>query len=339
MSENNLAAVAAPSEPQRRWMDLGYGMFVHFGMNTFRGVAWGDGKAPAAEFDPKGLDVRQWAEVAAEAGMRYAVLTTKHHDGFCLWPSAHTEYSVKNSPGHHDVVGEYVEAFRAAGIQPGLYYSLWDTNAACYEDDAAYADYMKRQIRELLTSYGPIVEMWFDGGWDKESPTRTWNYDEALNATVPAGQLEGDRWDWKGLYALIHELQPDCLVLNNSSSHKPGAVRYFPTDLRSSEHYDFVYEEKVCAPHTDPVFSDPAGRARYLPLEYCTSLNPDWFWIQGRFYSHPAVDTICAWVRQARATRANLLLNVGPNRDGVVPAYHRDYLRAAGARLRAEGVI
>lgn len=325
-----------PSPAQSQWMKLGYGMFLHFGPNTFNGVGWGDGKFPASGFHPRKLNPRQWAEAAAEAGMRYAILTTKHHDGFCLWPSAHTGYSVRQSPGAPDVLGAYVEAFRAAGLTPGLYYSLWDLNYPRYEDDAAYADYMKAQMTELLSQYGPICQLWFDGGWDKESPTRSWNYDEALNATVPPAQLKGERWDWPGLYAHIKSLQPDCLVLNNTSSHRPGRVRYFPTDLRSSEHFDFLYREEICEPDTRQVFPDDSGTPRFLPLEYCTSLNPDWFWIEGKFYGHPSVDTICSWYRRARAHQANLLLNVGPNKDGLIPAYHCHYLKEAARVLGSE---
>src|SRR5690349_15141304 len=125
----------SPTPAQRAWMALGYGMFIHFGPNTLTGSGWGDGKFPAGDFSFSKLDIKQWAGVAAEAGMRYAVLTSKHHDGFCLWPSRHTEYCVKNSPQRIDVVTAFVEEFRKAGLKPGLYYSLWDRNFPRYEDD------------------------------------------------------------------------------------------------------------------------------------------------------------------------------------------------------------
>ncbi len=125
---------------RKDWQSLGYGLFLHFGPNTFAGVGWGDGKFPASEFAPSELNPAQWADMALEAGMRYAVLTAKHHDGFCLWPSQHTGYSVNNSPGRPDVVGRFVEAFRKAGLQVGLYYSLWDRNFPAYEDDGVYKE-------------------------------------------------------------------------------------------------------------------------------------------------------------------------------------------------------
>jgi alpha-L-fucosidase len=323
--------IAAPSDAQAAWMRLGYGMFIHFGPNTLAGVGWGDGRFPAARFEFSKLDARQWAAVAAEAGMRYAVLTAKHHDGFCLWPSADTEYSVKSSPGRRDVIGEFVRACRGAGILPGIYYSLWDRNWPFYEDDAAYCEYMQRQISELLTDYGPLVEIWFDGGWDKEYPTRQWAYDPAWpsDPQVDQSALRGGRWKWRELYDLVHRLQPDCLVTSNSGSDRPGAVRYHPIDFRRAEHFDFVYQGRICKPIVDSVFTDSGGKPIFLPLEFCTSLNPNWFYVGDKFYSHPSAAAIAGWHRAARGAGANLLLNVGPDTDGLIPEYHARYLREA----------
>ncbi len=323
------SVIVEPSNAQVAWQALGYGMFIHFGPNTFAGQAWGNGKFPPSAFAPNRLDPRQWAGVAAEAGMKYAVLTTKHHDGFCLWPSRHTEYSVRNAPGGRDVVSEFVDAFRAAGLRVGLYYSLWDMNFSQYEDDAAYAAYMQDQIRELLTGYGPILELWFDGGWHKEFPTREWWWDDAYIRTVPAGVLRGSRWHWRELYTLIHQLQPDCLVINNSSSDRPGVPRYYPIDVRTSEHYDFVWRDRIRIPVVETVFHDDEGRAVFLPLEFTTSLNPDWFYIPDKHLLHPSSATICDWHTRARAVGANLLLNVGPDQHGIVPEYHRTFLNEA----------
>ena len=324
---------ATPTNAQRAWQELGYGMFIHFGPNTFAGKAWGDGKLPAAAFSPSHLDPRQWADVAAEAGMKYAVLTTKHHDGFCLWPSRHTEYSIKNSPGRPDVVRAFVDAFREAGLKVGLYYSLWDVHFAEYENDAVYAAYMQAQIRELLTDYGPILELWFDGGWDKEFPTREWPWNDSYREGVPADVLRGGRWHWRELYDLAHALQPECLVINNSSSDRPGIPRYLPIDVRTSEHYDFVWNDRIHQAHTEPVFKDDAGQSVYLPLEFTTSLNPDWFYIPNKHVLHPSVAAICDWYTRARQGKANLLLNVGPDTRGLIPEYHRTFLKEARRRL------
>ncbi|RYX84446.1 hypothetical protein EON83_09995 [bacterium] len=318
-----------PSAAQKAWMDLGYGMFIHFGPNTFTNQGWGDGKFPASSFEPTKLDVAQWAGVAAEAGMKYAVLTTKHHDGFCLWPSEHTAYSVANSPRRQDIVGMYIEEFRKAGLKPGLYYSLWDLNYPQYENDEVYAHYMRDQITELLTNYGPIVEMWFDGGWDKDHPTKMcWWEEEWLN-DPNSGYTPGDRWGWKELYELIHSLQPDCLVLNNSSSDRPGAVRYHPIDARTAEHFNFVFRDEIRYPNYNEIWTNDDGEQKFLPLEFCASLALQWFWQGTGGEMHPSVATICDWHNTARSNNANLLLNVGPDVTGRVPEYNSHFLRAA----------
>lgn len=323
-----MSPTAQPTAAQRQWQSLSYGMFLHFGVNTFAGTGWGDGKFPAARFAPEQLDCGQWVSVMQDAQMRYAVLTSKHHDGFCLWPSKLTQYSVANSPARRDVVGEFVEACRSAGIRPGVYYSLWDRNCPFYDDDAAYAQYMQEQIAELLKTYGPLVELWFDGAWDKDHPTRTWDYDPAADGPPDPNAANGQRWRWKELYEHIHRIQPDCLVINNSSSHKPGEVHAWPVDVRTSEHFDFVHNGKVCHPPQTNIFNVPEIGHVHLPIEFCTSLNPDWFWT-GRGYPHPGARTIAGWYKRARIFEGNLLLNVGPDQRGLIPEYHREYLRTA----------
>jgi alpha-L-fucosidase len=314
-------------------MKLGYGMFLHFGPNALQGVGLGDGKFPAQAVDFPRLNVRQWAEMAAEAGMKYAVLTSKHVDGFCLWPSQHTSYSVKNSRLRKDVAGLFVEEFRRAGLKVGFYYALWDRNFPDYEKDAVYADYVRQQVRELLTQYGDILQLWFDGAWDKDFPTRDWPYDPAWEKDPKSGLGHGERWEWKRLYQHIHNLQPNCLVLNNSSSDRPGQVRYLPVDARTAEHFDFIHQGKLHPARLDPVFEEPDGKKIFLPLEYCTSVNPSWF-NTGKPYSHPSVETIVGWHRTARASNSNLLLNFGPDAEGLLPEYHRPFLKAAAKRLR-----
>ena len=323
-----------PSPAQTAWLQLGYGLFMHFGPNTFAGKPWGDGQFPAADVDLSRVDTRQWARVAAEAGMKYAVLTSKHHDGYCLWPSKHTEYGVRHSPGARDVVGDFVSAFRREGLKVGLYYSLWDRNCPVYEDDAAYAQFMRDQLTELLSGYGDIAELWFDGGWDKEHPTRSWEFDPAWLSDPRSGYNPGLRWEWRKLYALIHQLQPNIMVLNNSSSDRPGVPRYFPIDARTSEHFDFVFRERLYPTDTRAVWTDDQGRDVFLPLEFDVDVNnARWFWNEGAFTAHPSADTLASWHRRARAAGANLLVNVGPNRHGVIPEYHRPFLVQAAKQL------
>lgn len=322
-----------PTDAQKRWEQLGYGMFLHFGPNTYAGDAWGDGTFPAEKMDLTTLDVDQWARVAAEAGMKYAVLTTKHHDGFCLWPSKHTEYSVKNSPGGKDVVALFADAFSRAGLKVGLYYSIWDRNCPVYADDDAYARFMRDQLTELLTGYGEIVQVWTDGAWDKDHPTKEWPFDPAWLDDPDSGYTPGTRYEWEAFYDHCHALQPDVLVMNNSSSDRPGQPRYFPIDCRTHEHFDFISRGAHCRTMTETAYTDHKGRRVYLPLEFEATITPSWFWIEGQEFLHPTVATLCGWHRRARELNANLLLNVGPDNRGRLPDYHIPFLRAAAKEL------
>jgi len=327
------AGRAEPTKAQAEWMQLGYGMFIHFGPNTIEGVGWGEGKFPPEKLVFDKLDVRHWAETAAKAGMKYAVLTSKHVDGFCLWPSKCTEYSVKNSPMKKDIAALYAEAFRKAGLKVGFYYCLLDRNFVQFQDDAVYNEYVRNQITELLTGYGDIVELWFDGAWVKDHPTGDWPWQEEWEKDPGSGVRHGERWEWKELYELIHKLQPECLVLNNSSSDRPGWVKYHPIDARTVEHFDFIYKGRACKPVTDTVWQRPDGSRVFLPVEYCETLTEGWFWKKSDYLRHPSAATICDWYRRARATNGNLLLNVGPDASGLIPEYNRQYLADAARKL------
>ena len=319
-------AEVAPIPAQSEWMRLGYGMFVHFGPWTFAGT--GDGRFPPGRFDAPHADPRAWARLAAESGMRYAVLTAKHIDGFCLWPSAHTAFSVAASPMRRDLVAEFAEAFRAEGLKVGLYYALLDRNCPFYDDDARYAAYVRDQLSELLTGYGELVELWFDGAWDKDHPTRDWPHDPSWPPST------GARWEWARLYQHAHRLQPGCLVLQNSSSDRPGTPNYLPVDARTAEQFDYVWQGHLCVPRIDPVFPSEGGPI-FLPLEYCTTLTDGWFWQPGALDAHPSAETIAGWRLRAEGDRANLLLNVGPDTSGRMPALHRAFLLEADRLVRA----
>jgi len=182
-----------PSPSQLGWQRDELALFLHFGVNTFTDREWGDGREDPAIFNPTGLDARQWAHVARMAGARALILTAKHHDGFCLWPSRLTAHSVARSPwrgGAGDVVREFTDACKREGLRAGLYLSPWDRNAPFYGDSPRYNDFYCDQLTELLTRYGPIAEVWFDGA----------------NGEGPNGRRQ--TYDWPRVFRLVRRLQP-----------------------------------------------------------------------------------------------------------------------------------
>ena len=179
-----------PTPQQLAWQRHEFIAFAHFGMNTFTDREWGDGKEDPRLFNPTEFDAQQWAAVLQEAGVKLLILTAKHHDGFCLWPSQFTEHCVKNSPwrgGKGDVVREVVEALREKQIRVGLYLSPWDRNQPTYGDSPKYNEYFRSQLRELLTNYGVVDEVWFDGACGEG----------------PNGKRQ--EYDWPGCFALVRD--------------------------------------------------------------------------------------------------------------------------------------
>lgn len=193
------AAAVVPSERQRNWFDTEFYAFVHFTVNTYTDLEWGLGNEPESIFNPYDLDCDEWVEAVKSAGMKGLVLTAKHHDGFCLWPSAYTEHSVKNSPwkdGKGDVVRECAEACKRGGIKFGVYLSPWDRNSKYYGTDA-YNDYYCSQLTELLTNYGELFMIWFDGACGEG----------------PNGKKQ--EYDFDRYISLIRKYQPNACIFND----------------------------------------------------------------------------------------------------------------------------
>ena len=196
MNIQQIASIA-PSPRQLAWQKMEFYAFAHFGMNTFTGSEWGDGSAPASLFAPSDFDANQWVQCVKSAGMKGLILTCKHHDGFCLWPSQYTDYSVKNSPwkdGKGDVVQEVSQACKRHGIAFGVYLSPWDRHEATYGQGEAYNTFYKNQLRELASNYGDIFCFWFDGACG-----------EGANGKKQV-------YDWEGYYSIIRQLQPNAVI-------------------------------------------------------------------------------------------------------------------------------
>jgi len=165
-----LQPAVKPNAAQQALINRGYGMFIHFGINTFTDAEWSDGSIPANTYNPDKLEPEQWVRTAKEAGFRYVLLITKHHDGFCLWDSKYTNYDVGSSPVKTDVVKAVSDACKKYGLQFAVYYSLWDRHEPSFKDPnpQVYIDYMLHQLTELFTNYGTICELWLDGGWARK---------------------------------------------------------------------------------------------------------------------------------------------------------------------------
>ena len=313
-----------PTPAQLRWQREEVAIFVHFTVNTFTGREWGDGTESPAIFAPAALDARSWARAARAAGARAMVLTAKHHDGFCLWPTRTTGHSVRASPwrgGAGDVVREFVDACRAERLGTGLYLSPWDRHEPSYGDTPRYNDFYAAQLRELLTGYGPIGEVWFDGA----------------NGEGPNGKRQA--YDWPRIHRIVRELQPGAVIFSDAgpdvrwignekgvagetcwSTIDPAAVPY--------PGYD--------APGVGEILQrgDPDGSV-WRPGETDVSIRPGWFWRAEEDEQVRSVDNLLGLYFTSVGRNSKLLLNVPPTRSGLFHPTDVARLQAFGARLGA----
>jgi alpha-L-fucosidase len=290
-------------ERLKQFEALGYGMFISYDIQAFyRGTIHGTISAekrriPASIYAPDKLDVGQWIAVARDAGMKYAVLTAKRHPGFCLWPSKCTDYTVAKSGNKTDVVEKYVRACEKCGVQPGLYYPSVDFHhlgGRRAEDDWKYVTsihqtFMTDQITELLSGYGPIAEVWID---------------------IPHVLGRGYR---TFLYEHMAKLQPRAVILMNGGFHdgtKISVNAVWPTDLVS-------LERTLPAKSGYSRWKTVEGREYYLPGEFCDSIKPSWWWVEGE---KPREDRkVLEQFQACRAAGVNLLLDAPPDNHGLVP--------------------
>jgi alpha-L-fucosidase len=339
--------IAAPARPrptgsQREWQRDELALFLHFGVNTFTDREWGDGQEDPAIFAPENLDPRQWTRAAQGAGAKALILTAKHHDGFCLWPTKTTTHSVAASPfrgGRGDVVRELVDACRADRLKVGLYLSPWDRNNPAYGNSPRYNDLYCEQLTELLTWYGPIAEVWFDGA----------------NGEGPNGKKQV--YDWPRVWGLVRRLQPKAVMFSdagpdvrwcgnergtagdpNWSTVDPGVVTYPGADgpgvIASLQH------------------GDAAGTV-WRPAEVDVSIRPGWFHHAAEDARVRSVENLMALYETSVGRNGKLLLNVPPTRTGRIhdvdvarlttfrqrldATFATDVARGASASWRATG--
>ena len=298
-------------------------MFLHFGVNTFTDREWGDGKESPTIFTPPRLDARQWARTARAAGFRALVLTAKHHDGFCLWPSETTRHSVVSSPwreGKGDVVREFVDACRGEGLKAGLYLSPWDRNHPTYGDSPAYNDVYAAQLTELLTRYGSIAEVWFDGA----------------NGEGPNGRRQV--YDWPRVFGLVRRLQPQAVIFSDAGPD----VRWCGNErgVAGDPNWSTVDPKIVSFPgQSGPGVESALQHGHeegsvWRPAEVDVSIRPGWFYHPAQDAAVRDVDNLVELYFTSVGRNAKLLLNVPPTRDGLI--HDVDAARLLGFRTRLD---
>ncbi|MEO5821905.1 MAG: alpha-L-fucosidase [Vicinamibacteraceae bacterium] len=313
-----------PTASQLAWQRDELALFVHFTVNTFTDKEWGDGSESPRIFDPSRLDARQWARAAKRGGFRSLILTAKHHDGFCLWPTRTTDHSVRSSPwrgGSGDLVREFTDACRAEGLGAGLYLSPWDRNARSYGQGLAYDDFYLAQLEELLGQYGPLVEVWFDGA----------------NGEGPNGKRQA--YDWPRIHAAVRRLQPKAVMFSDSGPD----VRWIGNESgeAGTTCWSAVDPARVPRPGFDAPWvqsalmqGDPHGTI-WRPGEADVSIRPGWFWHPDQDERVRSADNLMRLYGRSVGRNSKLLLNVPPTRDGLFHDRDVQALEAFDAKRRA----
>lgn len=299
-----------PTEKQMRWQEMEYYAFIHFSLNTYTDQSWGFGNEDIRLFNPAKLDCRQWARICKEAGMKGVIFTAKHHSGFCLWPSAFTDYSVKNAlwrDGKGDIVREMADACREHGLKFGVYLSPWDRNRADY-GRSEYIAYFRNQLTELLANYGPIFEIWFDGAHGGTG------YYGGANETRTIDR--STYYDWRNTYALVRRLQPDIVIWNDGGDR--ADLRWVGTEEGHVGETNWSLLNATGDVEWSMLHFGLETGDSWVPAEVNTSIRPEWFY-------HPSQDDKVKTVPHLMDTyyrsighNATLLLNFPIMPNGLI---------------------
>jgi alpha-L-fucosidase len=301
-----------PSERQLAWHEMEYYMFAHFTVNTFTDKEWGFGDEKESVFNPTSLDCRQWARVAKEAGMKGIIITAKHHDGFCLWPSQFTSHSVKNSPwkdGKGDILKELRGACDEYGLKLGVYLSPWDRNSAVY-GTPEYLTYYRNQLKELLTGYGDIFEVWFDGANGG---------DGYYGGAKETRKIDNKTYyDWPKTHKIVRDLQPSAVMFSDAGPD----VRWVGNEsgMGSQTNWCLLNKDNMY-PGGD--FASILGQGHedgkyWVPAEVDVSIRPGWFYHQSQDSLVRSPENLLELYYSSVGRNSNLLLNVPPDRRGLL---------------------
>ena len=325
LKEDKRLVKVVPSARQIAYENMEFFCFIHFTVNTFTGSEWGDGTEPESIFNPTELDARQWAKTAAEGGMKGLILTCKHHDGFCLWPSKYTEHSIKNSPyknGKGDIVRETAEACREFGLKFGVYLSLWDRNNSSYGKGKEYDDYYLNQLTELLTEYGDIFVIWLDGACGEG----------------PNGKVQ--KYDWQRYYKVMRELQPNAVISISGPDirwcgNEAGEVRPSEWSVVAKDMTDPAITAALSQQEDNEEFrnrpldetqTDLGSRERlvnekelaWYPAETDVSIRPGWFYHEEEDNQVRSFENLKDIYLKSVGGNTTLLLNLPPMKNGRI---------------------
>ncbi|MBQ4071904.1 MAG: alpha-L-fucosidase [Clostridia bacterium] len=307
-----------PTEEQLAHMELGKKIFFHFGTNTFCNKEWGDGSEMEESFNPTDCNVREWISDARAAGFKLAIITAKHHDGFCLWPSEYTTHSIKNSPyknGRGDIIREFTDACHEYNMKVGIYISPWDRHSP-YWGTAEYSVYYANQLTELLTGYGKIDEIWWDGAGSRETP-----------------------YDWGRWAYLIKKYQPTAQIFGSMGATPYVSLRWVGNEagFAGRTHYASIDENDLFVEDVGVLNTGRLKGERYIPAEVDVSIRPGWFYHeeQDELVKTPLeLDEL--WFRSV-GNNAMMLLNIPPDRRGRLP--RADIKNAITSHKRIEKML
>lgn len=321
------AAEIKPSNRQIRWQELEFYGFIHFGMNTLTGDEWGAGNEDLNMFNPKKLNVYSWVKILKEAGMQGVLLTVKHHDGFCLWPSNYTNYSVKNTPwknGEGDIVKEISNACQKYNLKFGIYLSPWDRTEKTYGSGSAYDEYFVNQLKELSQNYGEIFCFWFDGA----------------NGEGPNGKIQN--YDWDRYYSVIRRFQPQAVISimgpdvrwvgNEAGSTRVDEWSVVP-DYLADKDYTANNSQKVDDGNFSKMINRSSedlgsrqliesypGKLIWYPAEVDVSIRPGWIYHKNEDNKVKNGGELFKIYKNSVGNNCTLLLNIPPNKDGLIHA-------------------
>ena len=292
-----------PTPQQTEWQDLEFGVILHFDTNTFLDQEWGDGSADPKVFNPTAFNPDQWMKAIKASGAKYVVMVAKHHDGFCLWPTAQTAYSIRASPwkgGKGDVVGDVAKAARANGLKFGVYLSPWDRHDPRYKDPQAYDAYYRSELEELVTHYGDLVEFWLDG----------------------AGST-GRTYDFPKIIETLRTYQPNTIVFADTALFEYGDARWAGDESGKIEYQNWNV-------------IDRHGYLRWRPVEVDTPLRAlHWFWHPHDEASLKSLGELLESYENAVGHGGQWMLGVAPDNRGLLPDSDAARLRELGAAITA----